>query len=558
MVRWIPILRWLPEYQRSWIRGDLVSGSAIWSVLVPIALAYGAIAGVEPVVGLYTVPMALFGYAIFGGQRLFVVGPDAAVAVLSGGIVASVAVGVDEYLALTVSLALVVGVLYVLFSILKMGWIADLVPDPVLKGFTEGIIWITILKQFAVLLGIAPEQSSHGFFHSLIGVITAYSQTHFATAAIGIASIAVLVLIRRFAPRLPGPIIVLVGSIILVGLFGLDEDGVAVIGHITGGFPDLEMPSDLDFDKIATLSAGALAIVVLGFTKSLPALKQASEKTGETIDPNCELLAIGASNIAAGFGGGYAVAGSLTATKVSSDSGGQTQIANLFAAVLCILTILFLLPALSDLASASLAAIIVVALAGISNLGYFRTLWAIDRFEFMVGLASFFGVLWFGVMPGVIIGVVLALLKLAYYMHAPTTTIVARTPSGAFVDIDEHPEAKPVPGLLILRIYGPLVFLNARVLSDKLRSIVIKHRDIQVIVLDATASLGIDTSAANKMIGVIDEFYAKGINLWVVNPRQRGWDRFVAVSQVAKSVIPPIFSSLSDALVQFEQTRAGK
>jgi high affinity sulfate transporter 1 len=527
-------------------------------VLVPLALAYAEIAGVDPVVGLYTVPLALLGYAVFGGSRLLAVGPDAAVAVLSGGIVASVAVGGSEYLALTLALALIVGVLYVLFFFLKMGWIADLIPDPVLKGFIEGVVWVTILKQFGVLLGLELKGPSQGFFHSSIELMKTLPEAQVATTLVGAASVLALILIRRFVPRLPGPIIVLVGSIILVGLLGLNEAGVAVIGEIRGGLPGLGLPTGVDFDQIVVLTSGALAIVVLGYTKSLAALKRATQQSGELVDPDRELLAIGVSNIGAGLGGGYAVAGSLTATAVSVDSGGKTQIANLFAGVLCVLTIIFLLPLLADLALSSLAAIIVVALAGLSDLGYFRRLWTVRRYEFMIGMAAFVGVLAFGVMPGVMIGVVLALFKLAHAIHAPTTAVVARTPSGAFVDIDEHPEAQEIPGMLIWRQYGPLVFLNARVLSSELRSVALGRQDIRVVVFDATASAGIDSSAANALLAARDDLGAKGIDLWIANPRQSGWNMVVALLEAANAAIPPVFESLADAVARFEQVSATK
>ena len=553
MKNWLPIVTWLPEYQRSWFRRDLIAGATIWAVLIPLALAYAAIAGVYPIVGLYTLPLALLGYAVFGGSRLLSVGPDAAVAVLSGGIVASLAVGGSEHLALTIALALIVGVIYVLFFFLKMGWIADLVPDPVLKGFVEGIVWLTLLKQLGVLLGLELEGSPQGFFGSLIELMKALPETQVVTMFIGLISVLALVLIRRFAPRLPGPIIVLVGSIIVVGLLGLDEAGVAVLGEISGGLPGLGLPTGVNFDQIITMISGALAIVVLGFTKTLPALKRAAEKSGEPIDPDRELLAIGVSNIGAGLGGGYAVAGSLTATTVSVDSGGKSQIANLFAGVLCVVTIMFLLPLLADLAFSTLAAIIAVALAGLSDPGYFRRLWAIKRYEFMIALAAFTGVLAFGVMPGVMIGVVLALFKLAHNIHEPTTAVVGRTPSGAFVDIDEHPEAQEIPGMLIWRQYGPLVFINARVLSNKLRSVVHTHEDIRVIVFDATTSAGIDSSAANALIAARDDLGAEGIDLWVANPRQKGWNMAVAILEAANAAIPPVFESLADAVTRFEK-----
>jgi SulP family sulfate permease len=549
----VPILKWLPEYQRSWFGSDLIAGASIWAVLVPLGLAYAEIVGVYPVVGLYTIPLALLGYAVFGGSRLLAVGPDAAVAVLSAGIVASVAVGADDYLALTVALALIVGGLYVLFFFLKTGWIADLLPDPVLKGFVEGVVWVTILKKSVVLLGLELDGGSQGFFRSSVQLIKALPDVHVATLLVGVSGIMALILLRRFAPRLPGPLIVLVGSIILVGMLSLDAAGVAVLGENSASISDLGPPADLELSQIIALIPGALAIVVLGFTKSLGPLKRAAEQSGEPIDPDRELLAIGAANIGAGLSGGFAVAGSLTATAVSIESGGKSQIANVCAGILCVLTIVFLLPLLANLAFSSLAAIILVALTGLSDIGYFRRLWRINRVEFLIGAAAFLGVLIFDVVTGVMIGVVLALFNLAHHIHNPTTAVVGRTPSGTFVDIDEHADAREIPGMLIWRQYAPLVFLNARALSNDLLTIALGKKDLRVVVLDATASEGIDSSAANALIRARNVLRAEGIDVWVVNPRQAGWAMVVAVLEAAAAAVPPVFESLADAVARFEQ-----
>jgi len=548
----VPIVEWLPAYQRSWLAGDLIAGATVWAVLVPLGLAYAGIVGVNPIVGFYTLPLALLAYAVFGGSRLMPVGPDAAVAVLTGSIVAAYALG-DEVLAMTVAMALVVGAIYVLFFFLKLGWIADLLPDPVLKGFIEGVVWVTILKQIPPLLGLELSSAAKGFLPQVIAVAQALPQVHVPTAVAGIGSVVTLLLIRRFAPKLPGPLIVLVVSIALIGLLGLDQAGIAVLGEVSGGMMAIGLPSGLDTRQIISLLPGALAIVILGYTKSMGALKRAAEHSGEQIDPDRELLAIGVSNIGAGLGGGYAVAGSLTGTAVNIDSGGKSQISNMFAGILSLLTILFLMPVFASLSYSSLAAIVVVAIAGLSDLGYFRRLWTIQRYEVAIGAVTFIGVLSFDVSTGVAIGVVMALFSLAHHIHDPTTAVVGRTQSGGFVDIDDHPEAEEIPGMLIWHQYAPLVFLNARVLSNKLRRLVLGRKDIRVVLLDATASSGIDSSAAAAFIAMTNDLAAKGIALWVANVRGESWDLIVAALKESGTEIPPSFDSVNDAVAHFEE-----
>jgi sulfate permease, SulP family len=554
----MPILEWLPAYRRAWLAGDLVAGAAVWAVLVPLALAYSGILGVDPVIGLYTLPLPLIAYAVFGGSRLFVVGPDAAVVVLSAATVAGIAVD-GEGLPVILALTLLIGVLYVAFFLLKIGWIADLIPDPVLKGFVEGAIWVTILKQLPALLGLEVNLSSRGLPEKLGAIARAVPETHRVTALVAVASVAALWLLRRFARRLPGPLIVLAASIVLVRVLGLARDGVAVVdvgGAGISGFGATALPR---LEWLVDLFPGALAIVVLGYTKSLGALKRAhaAEPGSGPIDPDRELLAIGTANVAAGLSGGYPVAGSLSATAVRIDTGGSTQVGNAFAGLLSVLTVLFLLPALAHLALATLAAIVVVALAGMSDLGYLRRLWSIRRWEFAVGVAAFAGVLAFDILPGVMIGLVLALFKLAHDIHNPTVAVVGRTPSGAFVDVDQNVGAEEIPGMLILRQYAPLVFRNARVLSNEMRRLALGRKGLRVVVLDATASSGIDSTAADAFRAAREDLAGAGIDLWVVNVREEGWKVVAAALDAAGATIPPTFESLADAVVRFELGAGG-
>jgi high affinity sulfate transporter 1 len=552
----MPILGWLPAYRRAWLAGDLVAGAAVWAVLVPLALAYAGLLGVDPVVGLYTLPLPLLAYAIFGGSQRFVVGPDAAVVVLAAATVAGVAVA-GERLPLIVALSLLVGAIYVVLFILRVGWIADLIPDPVLKGFVEGAIWVTILKQLPALLGVELELSTAEGIAGLAVVGRAVSQAHPATVLVALASVVALWLLRRFARRLPGPLVVLVASTVLVWVFGLDRAGVAVVGAAGADAPGFGAFAVPGLEQVVDLLPGAIAIVVLGYTKSLGALKraQAADPGSQPIDPDRELLAIGAANLGAGLGGGYPVAGSLTATAVRIEAGGRTQVGNLFAGLLCLLTILLLLPALAYVAHATLAAIVVVALAGLSDLGYLRRLWRIRRWEFVVGVAAFAGVLAFDIMPGVLIGLALALLKLAQHIHNPVIAEVGRTPSGAFIDLDQHSGAVAIPGMLILRQYAPLVFLNARVLSGEMKRLALAQEGLRVVVLDATASAGIDSTSADAFRAVRDDLARAGIDAWVVNARAEGWKVVVASMTAAGAKIPPTFDSLADAVAHFERER---
>jgi MFS superfamily sulfate permease-like transporter len=543
---------WLRAYERSWLKADLLAGLAAWAVLVPLALSIAAIAGVDPVVGLYGIPLALAGYAFVGGQRILVMGPDAAIAILSGNIIASMADSPAEYLALTTLLALIVGAVFLVFWVLKMGWTADLVPDPVLKGFTEGIIWLTIAKQSVMLFGLDPDQKPSGALEYLIYLRRAISDVNLPTAMVGLLSILALVLMRLYRPKWPGPLIVLFGSIAISSVLGLEDHGVAILGAVEAKLPSLSLSAHIDKSEWMTLFSGALAIVVLGFAKALPALQKASDYSGDRLTPNRELLGLGIANIGAALGGGHALGASLTATSISGAAGARSQIGNLFAAILCVVTIAGLLPLLHNLPLAALASIIVVALGGISDLRYFRRIFNISGAEFLGAVAAFVGVLAFGVLAGVLIGMVIAFFVLARAIHNPVTVAVGRTASGGFVDLDEHPEAKAIPGMLMVHQYGPLVYLNARVLADSLRAAALANNDIRVVVLDATSSSGLDTSAATKIASVVEEMSARGIAFWIVNPRQQGRKVVDSLLKAKKPMELRYFATLQDAVSFFE------
>jgi len=547
------IAEWLPNYKLTWLRADLIAGAAVWAVLIPTALAYAGLVGVDPIVGLYSVPAALLAYAIFGSSRLLVVGPDAAVAVLSGASIAAVAVGTN-HLDLAIALALLVGVLYLLFSLFRLGWISDLIPDPVLKGVVEGLVWITVLKQVIKLFGLQIEGTGELFFPKLMEVFEAIPETHVTTAIVGVSSAVALLLIPRLSHRIPAAFIVLVASIVLVGALDLAEQGVSVLGEKSGGVAEYKFLTGLTAGQIVDLLPGALAIVLLGSTISIAAAKRAAEKTGERIDPDREFLAIGAANLGAGLSGGYSVTGTLSKTAVAMESGGKTQIGNLFTGLLALVTILFLVPFFASLADATLAALVIVVMIEISDIGYFIKLWRVRRLESVVGVAAFAGVLAFGMLPGVMIGVFLALALVADHIRRPPTAVVGRMPSGIFVPLDDHEDAREISGMLIWRQYAPLVFLNARRLSNELRTRVAERENIRVVLLDGAATSGIDATATSAFLAARDEFSAAGIALWTANVREASWSRLVSALSTTGAAIPPHFESLTDAVNRFEQS----
>ena len=317
--------------------------------------------------------------------------------------------GSQEYLILTSAIAFTVGILFLIFGIFKMGWVANFIPNPVMKGFIQGLVWVTIIGQVPKILGI--EGGSGNFWQRLATIIRHLPQTHGTTAIIGIGSIIILFVLKEYFPKIPSALTTAIVAILAVTFLGLEDKGVELIGSIEASLPPFKLPV-VSMDKIQGIMAGSFAIVLIGYAETLGAAKAAAEKTGEEIDPNQELISLGPANLASGLSSGFLVVGSLSKTSISMSSGGKTQISSVVQGIFVLLTLLFLMPLFKNLPHATLAAIVVEAMLGLANINYFKSLRRISRKESAVALLAFLGVLFFSVLHGVGLGVVASLVLL--------------------------------------------------------------------------------------------------------------------------------------------------
>jgi SulP family sulfate permease len=521
----VPMLDWLSQYQLSWLRRDFLAGVSVWAVMVPTALAYTGIAGVHPVVGLYTVPLALLAYAVFGTSRALIVGPDSATALLSAHTIgALVSQGSAGYLALTSALALAVGVIFLIFGLLRMGWVANFISQPVMKGFIQGLALVTMMTQLPKIFGVA---GVHGEFLERLDALTReLPNTHPMTLAVGLGSLALLFALERYLPKLPAALTAVVVSIVVVSVFGLDEKGVAVVGSVAAGLPTLGVPEVARADIMAILH-GALAIVLLNFTESLGAAKAAAEKTGGVIRPNQELIGLGTANLGAGLSSGFVVAGSLSQSAVSMGAGGKTQLAGVFQAVLIVLTLLFLIPLFENLPQAVLGAIVVKAMIGMLDIPYFQRLRQVSLVDLAIALASFSAVLAIGVLPGVGVGVALSILIMIYSISNPPTSVLGRLPdTKIYGDVSRHPEAETIPGLLVFRFHSSLYFFNADHFADTLkRHIAAAPEPVRSVLIDVSGIDSIDSTAVSMLIKLHAELSERSIVLSFAQVADPVWDK---------------------------------
>jgi high affinity sulfate transporter 1 len=474
-------------------------------------MAYAGIVGVPAIMGLYTIVPPLVAYALLGTSRLLVVGPDTATGLISALTVGAVAVqGTADFNTLTSTLAILLGAFFLLFGALRMGWVAAFIPTPVMRGFIEGLVCVTIIGQAPNLLGI--DGTSGNFFTKLWFVLQHLPAAPLAPVLTGLLSLAAMLLLRYLTPRIPAALIVAVVATILVGLLGSEAADVQVVGDLPSGLPHLALP-DLDLAKLQVLVPGALAIVLVGYAEALGGAKAAAMQDGGDIDPNQELIAHGPANILSGLFGGFLVVGSLSKTSVAMAAGARTQLANLVAAVFCFLTLVLLTPLFRGMPHPALGAIVIAAMLHLSRPGYLRDLLTLNRLEFALAAIVVAGELTLGVLQGIGLGVALALLMLIYRTSHPQGAVLGQLPgTEAYRDVQRHPEALTFPGLLIWRAGGDLFFASIRHFDEGLKAALAASRPpAKHVLLDADSVNFIDTSAGDAVLNLIKELQSQGI-----------------------------------------------
>jgi len=508
----LPILDWIPAYRREWLLPDVLAGVALWAVMVPEGMAYAGIVGVPPIMGLYTIVPALFAYALLGTSRQLVVGPDTATGLISALTVGAVATqGTADFNALTSTLAVLIGIFFFSFGVMRMGWVASFISTPVMRGFIEGLVYVTIIGQVPHLLGISG--GSGNFFTKIWNVLQHLPDVSVGPVLTGILCLTAMLLLRYMAPAVPAALVVMAVATILIGLLGGEATGVHVAGHIPSGLPHLTSPN-LDPTILYELAPGALAIVLVGYAEALGAAKAAAMQSGSDINPNQELVAHGPANILSGLFGGFLVVGSLSKTSVAIAAGARSQVANLVAAAFCLFTLILLTPLFRNMPQPALAAIVIAAMLHLTKPRYLRDLFARSRWSFANAAIVIAGELTLGVLEGIALGVVLALLTLIYRTSHPQGAVLGQLPgTEAYRDVQRHPEAITFPGLLIWRIGGDLFFSSIGHVGEALKASLDARLNVNRVLLDFSQVNFIDSTASDEFLRLINELKNRGFTL---------------------------------------------
>jgi len=554
-MRW-PVFTSLGGYRPGWLRGDLIAGLTVWAFLVPEALAYASIAGVSPVVGLYAAPGALIFYAAFGSSRHLVVGPMAATAALSAAAVGNIAAGkAGVFAALTVTLALTTGALALAAGLARLGFVANFISEPVMKGFIVGLALTIIVGQLPKLAGV--EKGSGDFFRQLWDFLTRLDQISWLTLLVGLVSLAIALMLRRFAPVVPAPLVAVAFGILAVYLFHLQHHGVKIVGHISSGLPSFGLPSVPSADYLK-LAGPAVGVMLVGFAEGLGAAKTYAARNGYEISPNRKLIGLGAANIASGLSSGMVVNGSLSKTAVNGSAGARTQVSGLFVAVLTVLTLLFLTGLFQNLPEATLGAIVIAALVELVDIASLRVLYRTytsrlgqiyglaARADFIAALAALLGVLVFDTLPGLFIGIADSLLLL-YRVSRPHVAVLGQVPGsdGRWADVTGHAEDHTVPGVTVLRVESGLFFANA----DHIRAAILHAATAdhaRAIVLDCETIPSIDVTAARMLNQLTADMKSRGIRLVVARDIGQVRDMLALADQASSA--PEYFGSVAEAV----------
>jgi SulP family sulfate permease len=502
----------LHGYRRAWLTGDLLAGLTVWAVLVPEALAYASIAGVSPVVGLYAAPGALLLYAALGSSRQLITGPMSATAALSAATVAAlVPAGGGAFAAMTTALAIATGLCALVAGLLRLGFLASFISEPVIKGFIIGLALTIIIGQVPKLLGVGKDDGD--FFEKLVGLVKRAGEIHVLTAVVGLASLAVVLGLRAKAPRVPGSLVAVALGVAAVDLLNLDGHGVGIVGHIDRGLPSLGAP-DVSWHDLGTLIPGALGVMLVGFAEGLGAAKTYAAREHQEIDASRELLGLGGANLAAGLSSGMVVNGSLSKTAVNGSAGARTQLSGLVVAVLTIVTLLFLTGLFEHLPEATLAAVVIAAVVELVDIAALRRLRALrSPPDLLAACAALVGVLVFDTLPGLFIGIGVSLLLLLYRASRPNVARLGQVRGrGAFVDLAREPGARAPEGVAIVRVEAPLFFANADAVHRALLAAA-REPGIRAVVLDAETTPSIDATAAAMLAEVAGDLRRGGQQL---------------------------------------------
>ena len=511
-----PPAQWLAAYQTKWLANDAIAGVTLAAYGIPVSLAYASLAGLPPQYGIYCYLVGGLFSALFGSSRQLAIGPTSAISMLVGVTVAGMAQGdPGRWASIAALTAVVIAAMCVLAWLFRLSSLVNFISETILLGFKAGAALTIAMTQLPKLFGV--KGGGHGFFESAVTLGSQLPDTNFAVLAFGLAALAVLLLGEKFLPGRPIALFVVVISIVVLSVTPLGELGFKIVGALPQGLPDFKLP-DLRVRDVDGVIPLAFACLLLAYVESVSAARALAQANGYEIDARQELLGLGAANLAAGFFQAYPVAGGLSQSSVNDKAGAKTPLALVFASLTIGLCLMYLTGLLYNLPNVVLAAIVLVAVKGLINIGELRHVWRVSRFEFGVSMVAFGGVLLLGILKGVIVAVLVSMLLLIRRAAHPHVAFLGHIPgTRSYSDIERNPDNEAVPGVLMFRVEASLLYFNVEHVREavwqKVRS---AAGPLSLMVCDLSTSPIVDLAGARMLAKLHEEFQAAGIRLRLV------------------------------------------
>ena len=515
----------LRDYQFSWLPKDLAAGITLGMVMIPVGLAFGALAGV-PLGGLYAGMVPLIAYAMFGSSRQLIIGPDASMAALVAASLAPLAGGDAARLAVMACLlSVLIGLICLLGALLRLGFMADFLAKQVIVGFMHGLAVVIAVGQLPKLLGV--QGGGETTVAQFMTVCRNVAGTNIITLGIGLSCVAIILSCRRWFPRIPGQIVALIGAILVVHFLRLDQLGVAVVGDIPQGLPrfQIPIPSFQDFQALLPMACAAALVAI---SDTVATSRGFASRNHYRIDANQEMLALGLGNITAGLTQGLPVSASGSRTAAAAAAGSRTQMTSIIAAGVVACVMLFLTGWLYSLPSAALGGILIAAAWNLCDFQEFQRMWQYRGVGFVGALLTMAGVVSIGVLEGIGIGVLFSIILVLRALAFPDDAVLGQVGPEEFHGIKRHPEAKAIPGVIIYRFSGPLFFANCEVFRNRAEALIeTSPEPLHGFILDASAIFTVDLTASEVLAEFYEELRAHGIRLVIANLRSNVRDRLV-------------------------------
>jgi high affinity sulfate transporter 1 len=516
----VPGLRLLMGYQRGWARADVVAGLVLAAILVPQGMAYAELAGLPAVTGLYTTIACLVGYALMGPSRVLVLGPDSSVSpLIFAALLPLLAASGDPATAITLAgmMALLVGAIEIGLGVAKLGFVADLLSVEVQVGYMNGLGITIIVGQLPKLFGFSTD--ADGFVDELRAFVSDLDKTNGPTVAIGLATLALLLVLPRISKKVPAILVAIVGATVVSAAFDASAHGVKTVGALPQGLPTPDLPWT-QLSDVGPLLVAALGITLVSLTDTIATSTSFAARRGEEVNPDQEMIGLGSANVAAGLFQGFAVSTSGSRTAVAEQSGAKSQVAGLVGAGAVAVMLLFLNSLLASLPQTALAAVVITAALSLMNLPELARLWRIRRTAFSLCLVATAGVVFFGVLEGILVAIALSILLFFRRSWWPHGAVLGRDGTGGWHRIDGRDDLEERAGIVVFRWEAPLFFANSGMFRQSIRKLV-REKQPGWIVLQCEAVTDVDVTAAEKLQQLDEQLNGQGVRVAFVELRGR-------------------------------------